>query len=169
MKVVRAGIDVGFRVAYWVAHRLLRLGWAVTRPEHHGAAVAVWVDHRVLAVVHSYRRSLSFPGGGIHRGETPFDAALRELREEVGIVLEAAQVRLACEVSARWEGRLDRVHFYEATLPEVPAVTVDRREIIRAGFVDADVLIEGLPRRPLQPHVRLYLEQRRAEAGAAKN
>lgn len=44
---------------------------------------------RVLVVKANYRHEWSFPGGVIDAGETPMQAALREVREEVGLSLDA--------------------------------------------------------------------------------
>lgn len=42
-------------------------------------------DGRVLLIRHLYRKRWGVPGGLLQRGESPADAARREVREEVGI------------------------------------------------------------------------------------
>ena len=41
-----------------------------------------------------YHGLLEFPGGGIEENETPLDAAVREVSEEVGITIDPSQGRL---------------------------------------------------------------------------
>ncbi|NYV74106.1 NUDIX hydrolase [Streptomyces sp. UH6] len=48
------------------------------------ALVALWRAGRVLMVFDRYRQSWELPGGSIEEGETPRQAAARELLEESG-------------------------------------------------------------------------------------
>ena len=76
-----------WRLGYRGAFLILRLWWFLRRPRAEGAAVMVWRGDALLLVRTSYRRPLDLPGGGMDKGETPLAAALRELREETGLVI----------------------------------------------------------------------------------
>jgi 8-oxo-dGTP diphosphatase len=62
-------------------------------------------------------------------------AARRELAEEIGL----AGYRLLPAGTARgiWDGRIDRVHFFELRLEQLPELRLDNREIIGARLVPA--------------------------------
>jgi 8-oxo-dGTP diphosphatase len=141
-------------MTYAVGFRAARLWWRVRRPAHDGALVALWCGGRVLMVRSSYRPVLSFPGGGVERGETPVQAAARELAEEVGLELAPDALTLARESVLDWDFRLDHVRIFECRLDAEPVPRIDRREIVEAAFMRADdALAHALP-----PFVRDYLE-----------
>ena len=70
------------------------------------------------------------PGGGVRRGEMPETAARRELAEEIG--LRAPVLLAAGFARGTWDGRCDRVHFFELRLAELPELKLDNREVIAA-------------------------------------
>ena len=66
--------------------QLRRAFWFVTRPEIYGAhAVPVTPEGRIVLVKLRYAPGWRLPGGGRKAKEDPRDAALRELREEIGL------------------------------------------------------------------------------------
>jgi 8-oxo-dGTP pyrophosphatase MutT (NUDIX family) len=61
----------------------------MTRGMTLGARVAVIADNReVLLIRHSYAPGWILPGGGVEQGESTLAAAIREIREEAGIIAE---------------------------------------------------------------------------------
>jgi 8-oxo-dGTP pyrophosphatase MutT (NUDIX family) len=82
---------MGFqRIFYKVAGRLVQVPLArLTRGMTLGARVAVIdAEGQILLVRHTYSPGWILPGGGVERGETLASAALREIREEAGILSE---------------------------------------------------------------------------------
>src|SRR5688572_16138386 len=100
------------RLAYLAA----RAAWFVARPTHTGAVIALWQGGKVLLAYQAYRRRWSFPGGGVGAGETPEAAALREVREELGLALDPASLRRVLTVAENYEYRRETVHIFEAPL-----------------------------------------------------
>ena len=103
------------------------------RPRHEGTAVAIYIGAALLLVRQSYRIGWHLPGGGIRRGEMPDAAARRELAEEIG--LETSTLVPAGVACGNWDGRRDRVHFFELRLAESPKLQLDNREVIAARLI----------------------------------
>ena len=101
--------------------------------------MAVYVGQALLLVRSSYRIEWNFPGGTIRQGETPEVAARRELAEEIGL---AGAFPLVAVGDARglWEGRKDKVHFFELRLDRLPELQLDNREIIGARLISPSEL-----------------------------
>jgi 8-oxo-dGTP pyrophosphatase MutT (NUDIX family) len=67
-------------------HKLLAVGWFFRRPRTFGAhAVALTPEGRLVLVKLWYAPHWRLPGGGRSADEPAADAALRELREEIGL------------------------------------------------------------------------------------
>jgi 8-oxo-dGTP pyrophosphatase MutT (NUDIX family) len=148
--------DRVYQLAYRSAYRLMRLWWVLRRPRVRGAQLALWHGGEILVIRSSYRAVWELPGGGIRPGESPCDAALRECREEVGIVLPAVALREAQDAEILWEHRHDRVTLFEASLDSRPQPRPDNREIIAAVFRPPADLANGV----LNPHLARYLAGR---------
>jgi 8-oxo-dGTP diphosphatase len=127
--------DAAWQTAYRLGFPLARIWWRLRRQRHEGALVTVHVGSALLLVRSSYLIAWNFPGGTIRRGETPEMAARRELAEEIGL----AGYRLLPAGTDRgiWDGRIDRVHFFELRLEQLPELRLDNREIIGARLVPA--------------------------------
>lgn len=67
---------------------LLKLYWFLFRPKTTGVKCALYFNNQVLLIRNSYGKKLwTLPGGGVHRNESIEAAAIREVREEVGILV----------------------------------------------------------------------------------
>ena len=147
-------VDRSFQLAYRVAYRMMRLYWGVRRPATHGALVTLWNDGQLLLIQNSYVGYRSLPGGYVGRFETGAEAAVRELREEIGITARTDQLVKVYDEVKDWEGKRDHVEIFKLELDARPDITIDRREVVAAGWYSPARALE----LDLFPPIRLILE-----------
>lgn len=147
-------LDRSFQVAYKVAYRMMRFYWGVRRPATHGALVTLWNDGELLLIQNSYVSYRSLPGGYVGRYETGAEAAVRELREEIGVSARPEQLEKVYDEVKDWEGKRDHVEVFKLTLESRPAVRIDHREVVAAGWYTPQKALE----LDLFPPIRLILE-----------
>jgi 8-oxo-dGTP pyrophosphatase MutT (NUDIX family) len=143
------------RQGYRLAWRCLTLWWRLTRPHRQGAAVAVVHAGRLLVVRPTYRAAWVLPGGLVDRGESPAEAARRELHEEAGIMVSAGTLIPLGEVGFAAFGARFTVALFRHDPPRLPDVRVDGREIGAAAWLSRGELAG----RPLGREVELMLER----------
>ena len=131
-------IDSVWRIVLRLGFPFARAWWQLRRPRHEGALVAIYVGRALLLVKSSYRVEWNFPGGSVRPGETPDAAAQREMEEELG--LSSYTLLPAGSACGIWDGRRDRVHFFELHLDYLPELRLDNREIIAARLVSPEEL-----------------------------
>jgi len=120
----------GFRIAYRLAH----IYWAIVRPSGRGVKVVVLRgDGRLLLVRHTYGPpTWTFPGGGVHRRESPPEAGRRELAEEVGIDVDGPLAPLG-SFPGKHSRRADSVSAFIVEV-RAPAVVPRAIEISEAAW-----------------------------------
>ena len=153
-------IDSAYQLAFNIAYRL-HLAWTfLFRPESHGVWVAAWFEGNLLLIKNSYRQSLTLPGGGLERGETRPAAAMRELREEVGIRARPEELRFWGQYQSTVEYKLDHINVYEIQLSHLPDIQLDNREVSWGQFCSP----EQARHIELFPALRSYLDDKQAHA-----
>jgi 8-oxo-dGTP pyrophosphatase MutT (NUDIX family) len=99
--------DRALRVAMTAVHSVMKAGWFVRRPKTFGAhAVALTPAGKLILIKLRYAAGWRIPGGGRSASEPAIDAALRELREEIGMTAHG-EVQLACELQERVDWKHD--------------------------------------------------------------
>jgi 8-oxo-dGTP pyrophosphatase MutT (NUDIX family) len=149
-------VDRSFQLGYKVAYRMMRLYWGVRRPATHGALVTLWNQGELLLIQNSYVGYRSLPGGYVGRYETGAEAAVRELREEIGISASTDQLEKVYDEVKDWEGKRDHVEVFQLELTTRPVIRIDHREVISAGWYAPERALE----LDLFPPIRLILEAR---------
>ena len=136
------------RALYRVAYSARRQWWRIRRPRRGSVVVIAFDDDgRVLLVRHSYGPLLwALPGGGIDRGEQPAEAAVREIREELGCGLAELEAIEADE--RRIAGARVTQHVFRARLAGRPVA--DMREIVAIELARPDRLPENCGARTRQ-------------------
>lgn len=141
----------GFPPVIPLPPRAMRIAWharnlwhRLTRPITMGVRVIVLEEStpdRVLLIRHSYIGGWHLPGGGVDRNETLVEAARREVREEVGLVIDCdpqpfglyarfrhgASDHVGVFVARGWSGqpRVDGVEILEARIVALDALPDD--------------------------------------------
>jgi len=120
---------------------------ALVRPRVTLGAQCLVIDRtrRVLLVRHTYTSKWHFPGGGVDPHESSRQEAVREAREETGLVLEAAPRFFALYWNKALAGR-DHVALFVAD--DVPAIDpaalrAQAIEIAEVGLFSLDALPEN--------------------------
>ena len=91
--------------------------------------------------------SLEFPGGVLEPGETPEDAAMRELHEETGYMPK--NIRKLGELSPNPAIMSNKIHFYLAEdLKNGGKQYLDEDEYVEIALVDTEGVIQGIGEKP---------------------
>lgn len=122
-----------------IADRVRRLVWRLAGPRTVGVrGVVVDGAGRVLLVRHTYGpERWHLPGGGVKRRESLVDGLQRELREEVGVILEASPSLLGT-YSSLTEGKSDHITVF--VVEHWHRDPADSPEIDAQQFFSADAL-----------------------------
>ncbi|TAL65025.1 MAG: NUDIX domain-containing protein [Legionella sp.] len=128
-------------IPYSLATRMVKLMQSWLGLNTLGArAIVLNAEQQVLLVKHTYQPHWYLPGGGVNKGESVRAAVIRELQEEVGIIVSDTDVDLFGIYHSRLQGVNDYPIIYVVkNYSNSPAYS---REIEQQGWFAYDALPE---------------------------
>jgi ADP-ribose pyrophosphatase YjhB (NUDIX family) len=97
-------------------------------------------DRTVLLVAQRHTPGWALPGGLLRRGETAADGVVREVEEEVGLVLDPADLPLPTAVVAPRVRRVDVVYMFGDGDQVMARRGPDHDEVLGVGWYPLDAL-----------------------------
>jgi ADP-ribose pyrophosphatase YjhB (NUDIX family) len=132
--MISRAVNCAYRLVLRVAYPILDHLERTFGIRSNVAMVAVWHGDRLLMVRHSYRHGDALPGGMVGAGESPAEAAARELHEEVGVCVRPDELIFV----RSWRQLRTHTWLFEYRPSAAPRITPDQREVVSARFVGAD-------------------------------
>jgi ADP-ribose pyrophosphatase YjhB (NUDIX family) len=119
------------------------LGMLRGETDSHGVRIIIVDERRVLLVSHWYAPwAWTLPGGGVNKGETPEEAAMREGREETGLTINSIAGEIGTYTGKL--GKKDRVTFFYTGDFSGSLQMTPNLEIMARSWFDIDNLPEEL-------------------------
>lgn len=112
------------------------------------ASAGVLIENQageILVVKANYKAYWSLPGGIIDAGESPVEAAIREVREEVGLIFDISELNLAMVASRRSEEWLSYQFIFRANITDerLHELTLQETEIDESRFVSREAVLSA--------------------------
>jgi 8-oxo-dGTP pyrophosphatase MutT (NUDIX family) len=130
----------------------------------HGVRILIVDERRILLVSHWYAPwAWTLPGGGVNKGETPEEAAIREASEETGLKVNSIAGEIGTYTGTL--GKSDRVTFFytgdfEGTIAMRPNLEIMARSWFDLDSLPLDEISPGNLRR-----IQAYRDGKRNEVG----
>ena len=119
---------------YWLAWPAFRIYFCL----NDRARVVLVCDNKVLGVKQWLSDGTwSLPGGGLHNGEKPITGALREVREETGIGLNAKDLTYLGKAKYQKAGLHFNYHIYAMKAPKSLELNRQRHEVAELQWMPA--------------------------------
>jgi 8-oxo-dGTP pyrophosphatase MutT (NUDIX family) len=132
-KIKKLILKLGYSI-YKIVRTPVKWYWKVFRIQTRGVRVMLIHQEKIVLVRHWYNSLWVMPGGGIHAYETPEQAAIREIQEELGFTIKQLDYCLGV-YSNNKEGKNDTVYCYVVELSEQILFTKKRFNIEIADII----------------------------------
>lgn len=117
---------------YKYMYPVAKIYWFITRPKTSGAGCIIEHGDKILLIRNTYGDgSWSFPGGGVKKNEEPEQAAVREVKEEVGIMIN--NPTSLGSFLYPWQYRLDTVNVFMVNV-DSENIKINKDEIKEAKW-----------------------------------
>jgi 8-oxo-dGTP diphosphatase len=125
------------RLAYIVVSPAIFVYAALSKPR---TRLLIIVNDEVLVVKNWLGAgNWSLPGGGAHKNEKPIAAAMREVKEELGIDISSVEIEaLGTQVSVESKLLKSKYYLFAAKLNKKPKLTLQQLEIRDATWLAVD-------------------------------
>jgi 8-oxo-dGTP pyrophosphatase MutT (NUDIX family) len=105
---------------YKFANLVRRFYWFIFRPHTKGVKCLIKSNGLYLLIQTTYSgKYWTLPGGGIKQKETPEEAAIREVKEEVGILIDNAKLLGSYESTAEYKKDTVFLTYAETSVQQV--------------------------------------------------
>ena len=93
-------------------------------------------------------------------GENPIDAAVRELKEEIDIVVDPRLLKKICTIKGSFNYKRETISCFELILDDPPSIQLDHREVIWAEFISLRKALKLELSSPVNKFLLTYLAER---------
>jgi 8-oxo-dGTP pyrophosphatase MutT (NUDIX family) len=119
-------------IVNYLLYPLVKVYWRIFKPKTAGVKVIIKYKDEVLLVRNSYgSKKWTLPGGGVKKGESMERAAIREVREEIGISLNSV-IRKGYFVYNQ-NDKEDTIHVFFSEVCS-PDFKINSLEILEVGW-----------------------------------
>ena len=121
----------------------------ISRPMTLGVRIIVSKNNQFCLIKHTYIDGWHLPGGGVEKNESAYQAALKEIREEAGIIAKIEDLKLI-SIHTNFENfKGDHVILFEVNKFE-ETQKFNANEIKEMGFFTIDNLPDGTTRATIE-------------------
>lgn len=113
-KIKKLIINFGYKIYKFIRTPVIWY-WKIFKIQTRGVRVLIIYQNKTVLVRHWYNSLWVMPGGGIDKYETPEQAAVREVREELGMKINQLDYLLGIYQNKK-EGKNDIVYCYVVEL-----------------------------------------------------